>query len=106
MRPAARRTCCRWERAGRSDDPTGHRLEAQPAPAQSSLPSERILEWYRRIGELVGVGPDVRGDELARGHLVLGLVDGVDGDELAAAQVAGAEAARGRRDRKSTRLNS
>jgi len=43
---------------------------------------------------LSGSGRAVRGDELARGHLVLGLVDGVDGDELAAAQVTGAEAAR------------
>jgi len=36
----------------------------------------------------------VRGDELARRHLILRSVDGVDGDEFAAAQVAGAEAAR------------
>src|SRR5439155_7639810 len=97
MRPATPRTCCRWERAGRSDDPTGDRLETQPAPAQSSLPSERSLEWYRGICELVGARAHVRRDQLARRHLVLRRVDGVDGDELAAAQVTGAEAARGRR---------
>ena len=47
------------------------------------------------IGELRRIRPRMGGDQLARGHLVLGAVDAVDRHELAAAQIAGTEAARG-----------
>ena len=51
--------------------------------AKRPRPSERILQRHRCVGELVQIRARVRGDQLARGHLVLGGVDAVDGDQLA-----------------------
>ena len=54
-----------------------------------------ILERNRRIRELVEVGAAASGNDLACGHLVLRAVYTVNGDQLAIAQVTGAETPRG-----------
>src|SRR5882762_705847 len=56
--------------------------------------SDAFLERDARVRELVEARPCARGDEFARRHLLLRTVDTVERDQLAAAQIAGAEAVR------------
>src|ERR1700704_417505 len=56
--------------------------------------SDAILERDARVRELVEARPCACGDEFARGHLLLRTIDTVERDQLAAAQIAGAEAVR------------
>jgi adenylosuccinate lyase len=72
-------------------------IERLQRAADEAAHSDRVFERDRGIGELRDVGPRVRGDQLARRHLVFRRVHGVDGDELAAAEITGTEAARGGR---------
>src|SRR5215208_5916614 len=46
-----------------------------------------LLEGDTGVRELVGIRAGMCGDELARRHLVFGIIDGIDGEQLAAAEI-------------------
>src|SRR5262249_23731457 len=72
-------------------------LKSQCAAHHAGAKLNRVFEGNGWIGELIEVRTGPGGDELARRHLVLRAVHTAHGNQLAGAQVAGAEAARSRR---------
>ena len=70
-----------------STEPENSGLAPRASPADKppgrSLASNSFLEWNAHVGEFRQVRPRAHRDQLASRHLILGVVDRLDGDELA-----------------------
>src|SRR3984885_10063445 len=96
--PSSARARLAWYSATRALETSSRGIApAPPCMAIACMALDAVAQRQIRISELVDIRPGARGDEPARGHLVLGAVHRVDRDELAAGKITGAETARGRR---------
>src|SRR5688572_214544 len=90
-----RATC--WSRHSGMPMPAYERRQSRCSRSLRSPPKRsgnRLPQTNSIIGQLRGIRAGALADQLARGHEILGMVHGVERDQLAVAQVAEAEGAR------------